>query len=95
MNIINKNGTITVKTDNRIDAASAPELIESFRNIEFKSLVLDLEDTQYVSSAALRAFMIGKQKANEQNAEISLININPTVREVLDLSGFSKILKLD
>ncbi len=91
MNITENNRITTIITDERIDANSAPELVEAVKNIEFAELVLDLKNTQYISSAALRAFMICKDRADLLGAKISIINATPTVQNVMNMSGFSKI----
>ncbi len=91
MNIIEKDGVTIIRTGARIDANTAPELNDAVKDLEFKKLVLDLSDTQYISSAALRAFMLCKDRATALGAEVSIENAAPIVQNVMNMSGFSKI----
>lgn len=94
MNIINKNGNVTVETGDRLDAATAPELSVALTEISFQSLTIDMEQTIYISSAGLRALIIGKKQAAKQGASMALTHVNPTVMEVLNMSGFTKIIDI-
>jgi anti-anti-sigma factor len=59
-----------------------------------KKLTLDLEKVLYVSSAGLRAFLIGQKTAASKGAAMELTHVAPAVKTVLDSVGFSKILTI-
>lgn len=61
MDITRQKETITIKTGSRLDANTAPELADQIATMQFEKLVVDMADTAYVSSAGLRALMIGKR----------------------------------
>ena len=93
----NQNGdAVTLVVDGRVDANTSPELekaiLAAFQTA--KTLTLDLEKVVYVSSAGLRALLIGQKTATSKKAVMELIHVAPTVKTVLDTVGFSKILNL-
>ena len=93
----NQNGDcVTLLVDGRVDTNTSPELqkeiLAAFQTA--KTLVLDFEKVAYVSSAGLRALLIGQKTATSKGAVMELIHVAPTVKAVLDTVGFSKILNL-
>ena len=87
---------VTLQVEGRVDTNTSPELqkaiLESFQSAA--KLTLDLEKVVYVSSAGLRALLLGQQTAASKGAAMELIHVAPTVKTVLDSVGFSKILTL-
>ncbi|MCI8810693.1 MAG: STAS domain-containing protein [Oscillibacter sp.] len=59
-----------------------------------KVLTLDLEKVVYVSSAGLRALLIGQKTAASKRAKMELLHVAAPVKAVLDSVGFSKILTI-
>ena len=58
------------------------------------SLVLDCAELHYISSAGLRALLVAIKKANAAGGELFLCRVSPRIREVLDVSGFTRFTKL-
>ncbi len=56
-------------------------------------LVADLERVDYTSSAGLRALLATVKQTRQRGGDLRLANINPQVLKVLELSGFTTILK--
>ena len=57
-----------------------------------KALILDGTGLDYVSSAGLRAILLAARGAQRTGVAFSLCALKPAVREVFDLSGFSRII---
>ena len=57
-------------------------------------LVLDFAGVDYVSSAGLRALLSAMKDARLHGGDLRLASVRPEVVRVLDLSGFTTILKL-
>ncbi len=57
-------------------------------------LVVDFTALDYVSSAGLRVLLGTAKRLKAAGGELRLFGLNPAVREVFDISGFSTILKL-
>jgi anti-anti-sigma factor len=87
---------VTLLVEGRVDTNTSPELqeaiLEAFQGA--KKLTLDLEKVLYVSSAGLRAFLIGQKTAASKGAAMELTHVAPAVKTVLDSVGFSKILTI-
>lgn len=56
-------------------------------------LVADLTGVDYTSSAGLRALLATVKQTRQQGGDLRLASINPPVRKVLELSGFTTIMK--
>lgn len=82
--------------DGRIDTTTAPqlqaELLKSFQGA--KTVILDLTKVAYVSSAGLRALLIGQKTATTKGGKFIVQNIHETVMSVLEMSGFDNILNI-
>lgn len=79
----------------RIDTNSAPEILEKIDFTELKELVFDLEDVDYVFSAGLRVFLQAQKVMNANGGTMKLINLQPSVKEIFDIVGFSGIMDIE
>jgi anti-anti-sigma factor len=57
-------------------------------------LVGDLSGVEYTSSAGLRALLAALKLARQKGGDLRLAAVRPAVLRVLELSGFTSILKL-
>lgn len=89
--------TITLTIEGRVDTNTSPELqsqiLNSFQKVN--SLILDFEQVDYVSSAGLRALLIGQKTAQSKKGKMTLRNVHEVVMNVLNMSGFSNILTIE
>ena len=98
MNIIkNLDGsTLTITLEGRLDTVTAPqlneELLASYAGIT--ELVFDLHAMDYISSAGLRV-LPSAQKTMLKQGSMKVTGVTQTVREVLDITGFSDILTIE
>ncbi len=56
-------------------------------------LVADLRQVDYTSSSGLRAFLVTVKQTRQRGGDLRLANITPTVLKVLELSGFTTIMR--
>lgn len=89
-------GSLTLKIIGRLDTTTAPQLEETVNVAadETAALVLDCAELVYVSSAGLRV-ILKAQKLMNSKGTLKLTNVNETVMEVLDITGFSDILTIE
>ncbi|MEE1335314.1 STAS domain-containing protein [Methanobrevibacter sp.] len=82
--------------DGRIDTITSQELEKEINEElgDFESLTLDFNDLKYISSAGLRVLIITQKKLNDENIPFEIINVNGTVGEIIQMSGFDKILTI-
>lgn len=80
----------------RLDTTTAPqleaELKQSISGIE--KLVLDFEALEYLSSAGLRVLLAAQKVMNKQG-EMVIKNVNETIAEIFEITGFSDILTIE
>ena len=83
--------------EGRVDVNTSPQLQSRILAIFQKAnnLVLDFTAVEYVSSAALRALLLGQKTAVSKGGSMKLVNVAPAVMKVLEMAGFSKILNIE
>lgn len=98
MNIktVNEDSKITLQVEGRVDTNTSPELqkniLEALKTA--KELVIDFEQVPYISSAGLRALLLGQKTANSKHTVMTVTNVSPMVMQVLKAVGFDKVLKI-
>ena len=78
-----------------LDTNTAPDAeskINKWLENGAKKMIINLEKTNYVSSAGLRIFLGTAKKITASGGVLKLCTANDVVQEILDISGFSTIL---
>ena len=90
-------GTIQLNVEGQVDTVTAPELQQKILTSFQKSndVVLDLGQGGYMSSAGLRALLLGQKTAQSKGGKLHIINVQDSVMQVFRMSGFSKILTIE
>lgn len=93
-----KKGKVSVVTvTGKIDTPNAPELEQQVLALigqGEKFLAFDLAQTDYVSSAGLRVFLVALKKVQALGGTVCFAGTQPPVHQVFDASGLSLRLKL-
>ncbi len=80
----------------RLDTTTAPELeaviTKSHEGVD--TLVFDLKDLEYISSAGLRTLLFA-QKTMNKHGSMTIRNANDGVKEIFAVTGFSDILTIE
>jgi anti-sigma B factor antagonist len=93
----NLSGTeLNVKVSGRLDTTTAPELeAEVMGAISgVTKLVLNFEALEYLSSAGLRVLLQAQKTMNKQG-EMVVRNVNETISEIFEVTGFSDVLTIE
>ena len=80
-----------------IDAMTAPKITEFIQGQVSKGnikLVADFSDVDYTSSAGLRVLLGAIKETRAQGGDLRLTGVQLDVLKVLNLSGFTNILKM-
>lgn len=86
--------SVTLEIVGRLDTTTAPDLEKEIDNLgEIKELIIDMKDLEYTSSAGLRA-ILKAQKLMSEKGSMKVINVNETIMEVFDITGFSDMLTI-
>lgn len=78
----------------RLDTTTAPQLESEEIAANVVNVVLDMTDVEYVSSAGLRV-ILSLHKKMKSRGKLIVKNINDTVIEVFNVTGFSNILNIE
>ncbi len=94
---VNKNGNATtVALTGRLDTTTAPEL-EAKLKTEMEGcteLVFDFTGLEYVSSAGLRVLLAAQKTMNKQGNMV-IKNVDSSIMEVFEITGFVDILTIE
>lgn len=91
------NGVTIISLQGSIDAMTAPKITEFIQGHVAKGnimLVADLSGVDYTSSAGLRVLLGAIKETRSQSGDLRLSGVQPDVLKVLNLSGFTNILKM-
>ena len=98
MNIDKKrNGSeLYIALTGRLDTTTAPQLeAELKHNISgVEKLVFDFVNLEYLSSAGLRV-LLSAQKVMNKQGEMVIKNVNETIADIFEVTGFSDILTIE
>lgn len=88
---------ITLFISGRVDTNTSPQLqqniLTAFQKVN--KLILDFEQCEYISSAGLRALLIGQKTANSKGGYMKVIHVPEVMMSVLKVTGFDKILTIE
>ena len=89
-------GELEIALSGRLDTNTAPGLeVELRRSIGgVSTLVLDLAQLEYISSAGLRVLLAAQKVMNKQGTMI-VRNACKDVMEIFDITGFSDFLTIE
>ena len=93
----NLNGTeLTIVITGRLDTTTAPQLEAEFKQsvAGVEKLVLDFTSLEYLSSAGLRV-LLAVQKVMNKQGEMIIKNVNDTINEIFEVTGFVDILTIE
>ena len=98
MNIVKKQdgSKLTIALEGRLDTATSPLLENELRTAlnGVGSLVFDLDQLAYVSSAGLRV-LLSAQKTMARQGEMVIRNVKPEIMEIFEVTGFVDILTIE
>ena len=90
-----KGNKMIIKLNGRIDA-KATELEENIKEEldGVEKLVFDFKTVDSITSAGLRVLLTAQKIMNTQG-EMKVCNVNETVMEIFDVTGFTDILTIE
>ena len=90
-----ENGTLRIALEGRLDTNTAPQLEAELKTSlsGITELELDFSGLEYISSAGLRV-LLAAQKSLRCNGKLTIRNVNETIMEVFEITGFVEILTI-
>ena len=93
----NEGSVCFVTLNGRLDTTNVQRFNEDMipvMNSEVKEIELDCAGMSYTSSQGLRSFLTLQKKIESKGAKMVLKNMQPNVKQVFDITGFSNIFKI-
>ncbi|MBO7709173.1 MAG: STAS domain-containing protein [Lachnospiraceae bacterium] len=89
--------TLTVKPVGQLDSMTAPVFEEeiSQRLSGVRSVIVDFEELNYISSAGLRVLLTLNRTLGETDAEMKLIHVNGVIMEIFEMTGLVDMIKVE
>ena len=94
--VYEKDGSPVTAPEGKIDHVTVGEFEEKMSELgtHNDSLVLDMNDVEYVSSAALRAILNANDQVSEKGGSLTLRNVNKKIMEIFNITGFADYLNI-
>ena len=92
-----ENGKTFVELDGRIDTTNADQFqkdIEPLMSGDKPDIEIDCSKMTYTSSQGLRLFLTLQKSVMARSGRMVLKGMNPQVKEVFDITGFSNIITI-
>ena len=89
--------TTVIAVAGRLDGATAVTFEEAMSKAVAASghgVVLDLAHVHYISSAGLRVIMVMAKQLQARQTPFAICELSPNVREVFEISGFDRVLRV-
>lgn len=88
---------IILEVEGKIDSLTTQQLQDAILLSlqKMSNLVLDFRGVNYISSAGLRALLMGQKTATSKQGTMVLCNVSDTVKGIFEMTGFLKILELE
>ena len=84
-----------IAIEGRVDASNAADAEKKIFDIKKanpgKNVVVDADNLEYISSAGLRVIL----KLRKEEPKLAIINVNPDVYEVFDMTGFTDMVTIE
>ena len=96
ISVKNEDKEYTLTLEGRLDTLTSPSLEAKINEVVggADKLILDLSSLAYISSAGLRV-LLGATQQMEGKGEMVVRNPSQAVREVFDLTGFSRLFTIE
>lgn len=87
---------MVVMLEGKLDTTTAPQLEEEMKPAmeEAEKIILDFEKLEYISSAGLRV-LLSAQKVMVKKGGMTIKNVNETIMDIFEVTGFVDILTIE
>lgn len=91
-----ENGKAILSPEGRLDTVTAPQVENAVKEIlpGLTELTFDFAKLEYISSAGLRV-LLSAQKVMNAQGKMKVVNVNETINEIFEVTGFSDMLTIE
>lgn len=97
INITNNGNVFDVVLTGRVDTTNADDFQQQLLKVADNDKVevtIDCSGLDYTSSQGLRVFLMLQKAISARGGKLTLSKMQPQVKEVFDITGFSSIIKI-
>jgi anti-sigma B factor antagonist len=97
MTVNDKNDITVIAFEGNLETNTAPDAEEEINALiekGAKKILINFENLGYISSAGLRLLLKTGKQLNAKEGGLRICNLNVTVKEVFDMSGFSMLFNI-
>ncbi len=97
IDINDQSNALIVSVAGKMDAITAPKLEKAIsKDVEGaeKSIILNFENLNYISSAGLKVVLYSAKQLKINQQDLLISGLNGAVKNIFELSGFSSIFKI-
>ena len=86
---------VSFALEGRLDTITSPDFENELKGSldDAKELVIDFANLEYISSAGLRV-LLSAHKTMSKQGSMKIINVNSTIMEIFEVTGFADILDI-
>ena len=89
-------GKLALDVIGRLDTTTAPQLeAELAKHSDASAIEFNFAELEYISSAGLRVLLGAQKGINAKKGTMVIKNVNDTIREVFEITGFIDILTIE
>jgi anti-anti-sigma factor len=92
-----REGYLIIKPEGRLDTMNHRALEELLADVferGEKAILLNCASMDYISSSGLRVLLMALKRSKAMEGKMALCCVQDSIREVLDISGFSSIFEI-
>lgn len=90
-----KNGDeVTISLPEKFDFQLHKEFRRAYEETGIKSLILDMNKTQYMDSSALGMLLQLKEYSDKNNAKICIKNVSNNILQIFQIANFDKLFTI-
>jgi anti-sigma B factor antagonist len=86
--------SLALRPSGRLDTATVPQFERKIKQVgdNITELILDFANVPYISSMGLRVLLQTQKAMNKSGRKLSIRNMNETVKEVFEMTGFINLI---
>ena len=93
-NIVAGEGYSIIQLIGKLDSDTAEVDAVFTETMASEHVLLDFSKLKYISSAGLRILLLAAKKVQQAQGKLILYSLQPNVREIFDLSGFTSMFTI-
>jgi len=89
--------TLTISITGRFDITTYKDFSEAYKDKldSISKWIIDMADVEYLDSSALGMLLMLRERSGSDSAVIDIINCSPSVKNILKMANFDKLLNME